>query len=211
MLESTPYMMGDSAQDSDRKTEFKKFTEKFAAIAEGRFFPFTLQLRDPLANSYIGTLLDVDFKDDHQLSITDYDRTYDEDDELGLHDIDVGEDFYTSSEGESNPNRAVMHKRWGPDHPHNFAKGCDDNTIPTPITDAKEGDYATYESEKAAAAASSELEEVHIVEAPHVPLVKICEDDEDFTNSFKFQGSRAGFVFKNGEKGCGYYRDVMKK
>lgn len=59
MLDSTPYMLGDSAQDSTRKSTFKLFSDKFAAIASGERFPFTLQLRDPLANSFIGLSRDA--------------------------------------------------------------------------------------------------------------------------------------------------------
>ena len=33
--------------------------------------------------------------------------------------------------------------------------------------------------------------------------------DADFTSAIAFLGARAGFVFKNGEKGLGYYRDSV--
>jgi len=63
MLNSTPYMMGDSAQDNSRKSTFQLFNDKFAAIAAGDKFPFTLQLRDPLANSFIGLSREVETLD----------------------------------------------------------------------------------------------------------------------------------------------------
>ena len=42
MLDSTPYMMGDSAQDGERKSAFGAFSDQLSAFAEGRQFPFTV-------------------------------------------------------------------------------------------------------------------------------------------------------------------------
>eukprot|EP00615_Pteridomonas_danica_P018809 CAMPEP_0114381034 /NCGR_PEP_ID=MMETSP0102-20121206/3218_1 /TAXON_ID=38822 ORGANISM="Pteridomonas danica, Strain PT" /NCGR_SAMPLE_ID=MMETSP0102 /ASSEMBLY_ACC=CAM_ASM_000212 /LENGTH=657 /DNA_ID=CAMNT_0001536457 /DNA_START=78 /DNA_END=2052 /DNA_ORIENTATION=+ len=224
MLESTPYMMGDSAQDSNRKTEFELFTSKFEAIAEGRLFPFTLQLRDPLANSFIGTLYGQDPTMDDNLTITDYVRSYDEDDELGLHDINVSGNYGNDDEGDDakksnnndddnnqqeqdeedlpNPNKAVTNKRWGPDHPHHFAKGCEDKdtTLATPIQDSQPGEWATSEDDDANKNKSSW----------HVNQVKFGDNEEtEFEASIKFMGSKEGFVFKKGGKGLGYYKDAL--
>ena len=87
--------------------------------------------------------------------VDDYERTWDEDEEYGLHDIDVAELGGTVESGSSgedpnkkNPYLAEVNKRWGPDHPHNFAKGCDDSVVSTPIGGADDqGKWATYEAE----------------------------------------------------------------
>jgi len=89
--------------------------------------------------------------DDDGAQVEDYDRTFDEDEEYGIHDMDVGDEEHyghlPKEEGEGqgdNPNRALLHKRWGPDHPHEFAKGCDDDTQPTPLGSAQDaGGWAT--------------------------------------------------------------------
>lgn len=48
-----------------------------------------------------------------------------------------------------NPYLAEVNKRWGPDHPHLFAKGCDDSVVPTPIGgDGDQGKWATYEADQ---------------------------------------------------------------
>lgn len=105
----------------------------------------------------------------------DYERTWDEDEEYGLHDIDVLElggtlddlpgDHGGGGDGakrsanpvyggpqvvKKNPYLAEVNKRWGPDHPHAFAKGCADSVVPTPLGSAGDaGQWATAESEAA--------------------------------------------------------------
>ena len=86
----------------------------------------------------------------------DYERTWDEDEEYGLHDIDVAELGGTVDEAsgggltpQKNPYLAEVNKRWGPDHPHMFAKGCDDSVVPTPIGgEGDQGKWATYEADQ---------------------------------------------------------------
>ncbi|GKA00559.1 zinc finger protein ZPR1, partial [Tanacetum coccineum] len=50
--------------------------------------PWTLILDDALANSYIAPAYD-DIKDDHQLSIEEYERSWEQNEELGLNDMDT--------------------------------------------------------------------------------------------------------------------------
>nr|GEU58927.1 zinc finger protein ZPR1-like [Tanacetum cinerariifolium] len=53
--------------------------------------PWTLILDDALANSYIAPACD-DIKDDHQLSIEEYERSWEQNEELGLNDMDTSAD-----------------------------------------------------------------------------------------------------------------------
>ena len=188
MLESTPFMLGDSAQDDLRKEAFTNFSQKLEMCATGAEFPFTLQLRDPLAGSFIGPRLGLSVENDPHLTVMDYERTFDEDEELGLHDIQV--DDYGDALPEENPNLAETSKRWGPDHPHEYAKGCDDgikiaqtadNHIDQPMQTNKNGDVEVSTAE-------GEL--------------------NNFVAASSFCGSREGFVFKMGHLGLGYYRDI---
>uniref|UniRef100_A0A2K1R651 ZPR1 jelly-roll domain-containing protein n=1 Tax=Populus trichocarpa TaxID=3694 RepID=A0A2K1R651_POPTR len=50
--------------------------------------PWTLILDDALANSFIAPATD-NIKDDHQLSYEEYERSWEQNEELGLNDIDT--------------------------------------------------------------------------------------------------------------------------
>jgi len=109
LAETNPFSVGDSSSTVQRD-RFTTFLEKFDEIIQGRFFPFTIILSDPLANSFVGPRRDalgaayaeagpVDvpmlpdvLPPDAQLVVEDYARTWDEDEELGLNDIDTGDD-----------------------------------------------------------------------------------------------------------------------
>uniref|UniRef100_A0A7S2RY09 Zinc finger ZPR1-type domain-containing protein n=1 Tax=Rhizochromulina marina TaxID=1034831 RepID=A0A7S2RY09_9STRA len=180
MEESMPYMMGDTVADEHRKSGWGKFLGEFRSYAQGEVFPFTIELRDPLANSFIGGLGAVAPDQDQQLEVTDYKRSWDEDDEFGLHDIKV--DDYGEERPETNPNLAMTHKRWGPDHPHESGKGCDDNAPPP--------------------APPSQPETGAVAVAPSI--------DPEFQPSGSWTGAKGGFVFKMGGQGLGYYRDINR-
>uniref|UniRef100_A0A7S4BMU3 Dynein assembly factor 1, axonemal homolog n=1 Tax=Chrysotila carterae TaxID=13221 RepID=A0A7S4BMU3_CHRCT len=50
-----------------------------------------------------------------------------------------------------------------------------------------------------------------VAEKPHLEgyVDAACTADDDFEPSARFEGSRAGFIFKRDTKGLGYYRDEM--
>lgn len=127
MTESAPFSVGDSA-DASRSQAWVEFTQRVEGYVRGEVFPFTLEIKDPLANSFIGGLGDLSPDEDPGLTVVDYPRTWDEDEELGLHDIDV--DDYGEDRPDTNPHLALTHQRWGPDHPHECGKGCDDDAPP---------------------------------------------------------------------------------
>ena len=265
MLDSTPYMMGDSAQDTDRKSAFRAFSDKFGAIASGSLFPFTLVLRDPLASSFIGPRMSAAASmatgtagegeggvTDPLLAVEDYARSWDEDEELGLHDIDTGEAKHTSAidsaagaVGEAaagsggaakpapNANRAMTHRRWGPDHPHEFAKGCEDGVRSTPgalgagtgggAAVQGGGSWATAESEAVgkpgagpgdgaatgSTAAASVMGDFAKRWEWNKGVAGPAEEEDagvDFEAAAAFDGARPGFGFRVGGKGLGYYR-----
>lgn len=76
--------MGDSADEITRET-IKKFSEKLDSFSELRQ-PWTLVLKDPLANSYIAPLCEDSSMDD-RLTVEEYDRSPEEDDEFGITDL----------------------------------------------------------------------------------------------------------------------------
>ncbi|KAH8044666.1 hypothetical protein JL722_14566 [Aureococcus anophagefferens] len=98
-----PFQGGDSA-DGAKKAHFDAFIDKIIALKDGKTFPFTIVMRDPLANSFVGPRRDAAanhgpldavgdgaLPEDPQLVVADYARSWDEDEELGLHDIDTGD------------------------------------------------------------------------------------------------------------------------
>eukprot|EP00428_Durinskia_dybowskii_P072136 CAMPEP_0170395322 /NCGR_PEP_ID=MMETSP0117_2-20130122/21716_1 /TAXON_ID=400756 /ORGANISM="Durinskia baltica, Strain CSIRO CS-38" /LENGTH=708 /DNA_ID=CAMNT_0010651623 /DNA_START=53 /DNA_END=2179 /DNA_ORIENTATION=+ len=145
LLESNPFAVGDSStnnhsDDHTARERFGDFIDTLKDCAKGKRFPFTLLMRDPLGNSFIsaplGSFLPPEM--DHNLKMTDFERTFDENEELGLNDINT--DHY-GADGESIaheevaagpilPDRLQKPHVKGPDHPTPFAKGTHeyDNT-----------------------------------------------------------------------------------
>ena len=80
--------LGDSAQ-ARVKSEWDDFFARLERCITGEQ-PFTLILRDPLAGCFISAMTE-DFTADKQLAFEEFERDWDEDEELGLHDIDTRE------------------------------------------------------------------------------------------------------------------------
>lgn len=79
------------AGDSLAPEEGERWTSFFAAVDDavsGRR-PFTVVLTDPLANSYVQSLADEPGVNDEKITVEDYDRTDEEEEELGLRDMKV--------------------------------------------------------------------------------------------------------------------------
>ncbi|XP_018579660.1 zinc finger protein ZPR1 [Anoplophora glabripennis] len=78
------YMFGDS-QEPKSKRKFEEFIKKFDEILEGEL-PVTIVLDDPAGNSYIQSMRDDD-QTDEGLRITHYQRSFEQNDDLGLNDM----------------------------------------------------------------------------------------------------------------------------
>ncbi|XP_022733369.1 zinc finger protein ZPR1-like [Durio zibethinus] len=89
------FTFGDSLDESKKNKwlDFKARLNKILSMAE----PWTLILDDALANSFIAPSTD-DIKDDHQLIVEEYERSWEQNEELGLNDIDTSaaDDAYNS-------------------------------------------------------------------------------------------------------------------
>eukprot|EP00164_Ancoracysta_twista_P001312 GFYU01001716.1.p1 GENE.GFYU01001716.1~~GFYU01001716.1.p1 ORF type:complete len:490 (+),score=150.42 GFYU01001716.1:79-1548(+) len=90
LRKANPFAMGDSVESNAERKEFLDFLsglEQMAKtdVADVDFKPFTLILDDPLQNSYIQNIYAPD--PDPEMTIEDYDRTWDQDEDLGLHDM----------------------------------------------------------------------------------------------------------------------------
>lgn len=80
------FTFGDSLDGSKKSKwqDFKLRLNKLLNVEE----PWTLILDDALANSFIAPATD-NIKDDHQLSYEEYERSWEQNEELGLNDIDT--------------------------------------------------------------------------------------------------------------------------
>ncbi|TYI60905.1 hypothetical protein E1A91_D10G136700v1 [Gossypium mustelinum] len=80
------FTFGDSLDESKKNKwlDFKARLNKILSMIE----PWTLILDDALANSFIAPATD-DIKDDHQLIFEEYERSWEQNEELGLNDIDT--------------------------------------------------------------------------------------------------------------------------
>ncbi|KAL3654521.1 hypothetical protein CASFOL_001506 [Castilleja foliolosa] len=80
------FTFGDSVEDS-KKNKWKEFQaklEKLKSLEE----PWTLILDDALANSFIAPATD-EIEDDTQLTFEEYERSWEQNEELGLNDMDT--------------------------------------------------------------------------------------------------------------------------
>jgi len=85
LTKTSAFMSGDSG-DGETKGRFSKFLSDMDDLISGKE-PFTLIVEDPVANSYILSLYAPE--PDPQLTEEEYDRTWDEDEDLGLNDINT--------------------------------------------------------------------------------------------------------------------------
>ncbi|KAJ7176527.1 ZPR1 zinc-finger domain-containing protein [Mycena filopes] len=75
-----------NASDAEGRSTFESFLVKLKEVKDASR-PFTLIIEDPLANSYVQNLYAPD--PDPNMTIESYDRTWEQDEELGLNDIKV--------------------------------------------------------------------------------------------------------------------------
>ncbi|KAF0978496.1 hypothetical protein FDP41_002316 [Naegleria fowleri] len=82
LTEANQFRVGDSSAE---KETFTRFLTTIDDMQNGKFFPWTLIIDDPVSNSYVQNLFAPD--DDPYLTIEHYDRTFEQNEELGLNDI----------------------------------------------------------------------------------------------------------------------------
>ncbi|KAK3433754.1 zinc finger protein ZPR1 [Eucalyptus grandis] len=80
------FTFGDSLDDHKR-AKWKDFQERLRKLLSLEDH-WTLVLDDALANSFIAPITD-DIKDDHQLTFEEYQRSWEQNEELGLNDMDT--------------------------------------------------------------------------------------------------------------------------
>ncbi|KAG6398152.1 hypothetical protein SASPL_139607 [Salvia splendens] len=95
------FTFGDS-MDDDKRSKWKEFRAKIEQLKRLEE-PWTLILDDALSNSFIAPATD-EMKDDAQLSFEEYERSWEQNEELGLNDMDTsaGDAAYESANVEPN-------------------------------------------------------------------------------------------------------------
>lgn len=83
LADTNPFGRGDSVTN----VAFLKFLDEMKARKDGKVFPFTIILDDPLSNCFIYNPNAPN--DDPQLKITVYERTEEQNDDLGITDMNV--------------------------------------------------------------------------------------------------------------------------
>ncbi|XP_051125755.1 uncharacterized protein LOC127247782 [Andrographis paniculata] len=94
------FTFGDSLDDDKRRKwkEFRANIEKLKSLEE----PWSLIIDDALANSFVAPATD-DMKDDTQLTFEEYERSWEQNEELGLNDMDTStaDVAYNSSDADA--------------------------------------------------------------------------------------------------------------
>ncbi|KAK1375687.1 zinc finger protein ZPR1-like [Heracleum sosnowskyi] len=80
------FSFGDSLDDN-RKTKWQDFGTKLMKLTSVEE-PWTLILDDALANSFVAPVTD-NISEDHQLTFEEYERSWEQNEELGLNDMDT--------------------------------------------------------------------------------------------------------------------------
>jgi zinc finger protein len=85
LLESNPFAVGDSSVnnhslDHSARDRFGDFIDRLKQFAKGEVFPFSVQLRDPLGNSFISSQLGSSTPPemDQALTMVDFERSFEE-------------------------------------------------------------------------------------------------------------------------------------
>ena len=139
LRDNNPFGVGDSTSlhhsndESTDKRQFKDFLTRLKSLAEGKHLPFTLVIRDALGNSFISAPLGsfLPPESDKNLTLRDYERSEEENEEYGLNDINTA-DFETGYEDVEQtvvlPDRLTHVYEKSSDHPTHFATGAPDPT-----------------------------------------------------------------------------------
>jgi hypothetical protein len=244
LADGNPFAVGDSnmlnhsekVEVLQKRERFQAFQAKLRKLCDGdeEYLPFQLKLRDPLGNSFFSARLGsfVPPECDPCLHTEDYERSFDDNEEFGLNDMNT-RDFETGVDYDEVilADRLTHVSVKGPDHPHEFAKGAPD---PTPggvyrgkldsAGQAIPGTNYLESTQTAETARKTETGADVIPEGASMPddgwvinhddyPKRVFNDDSAlaFTAHEEFAGAKPGQVFRLGSLGLGYYEDTKKE
>jgi zinc finger protein len=245
LTKANPFGSGDSAlkqhtnndggafsEPSSNYVRYQAFLEKLRDLAEGRAFPFTLIISDPLANSFVGPIpkdaIALSYQAETEgssacyesyvdlgMHLEEYERTHDQNEILGLNDIKTegytGDTADTANYGTDKmaelPDRISRLDVRGPDHPHEVGKAPIEGD--TTVMGAKSANFSVPSmgqrgTVKAVPVAGGDVTAIDLRK-----LVRAFEQKDDgFMMNDEYDGPREGRVYKYGAQGQGYYKDV---
>ena len=194
----------EAGEEKSLQERFRAFMAQLDEYVEGNVFPFTIELRDPLGNSFIAFRGLVP-EGDAGLTTETYERSWDEDEHLGLHDL-ATEGYETGyAAGQYlemlEPELKRNPHTHGGDHPTPFARGCE-------VADRTPGAFEGRATTTAGEGVSAPAPPVGGGEGLALDVAKEEEADAGFEPAAAFEGAKPGRVFKWGAKGLGYYTDA---
>jgi hypothetical protein len=225
LRDHNPFAVGDSTtlhhsnEESVTKLRFAEFMGKLEDFARGGHFPFTLQMRDPLGNSFISAQLGsfTPPEMDKNLTITDFERSYDDNEEFGLNDINT-QDFETGVKYDSfvRPDRLTHITVKGADHPTFYAKGTEDSTLGGGVFVSTTEAAATGDAVVSNESLSTSTNDISITQDDDATEEERGYGKRHFNDDSalvfeareEFGGFREGCVYRLGSQGLGYYDDV---
>jgi hypothetical protein len=231
LIDNNPFFMGDSSHNhhfgggteisgteggedtmqpynpSDARSRYASFLRKLDAMSKGQILPFTLVIRDPMGNSFISAVYRnfLPPELDTALKFEDFVRTFEENEDNGLNDINTGDDYGgASSQGPVLADRLTQHWHKTPDHPMPFAQGGYGDNTPN--------GWANPHAQDAGASSASPEKDIASPEDVSIAFVAGRHFSDDSSIAFmpyeEFSGEKVGYVFRLGSKGLGYYEDV---
>jgi len=227
LRDNNPFAIGDSTElhhsaqptINETKERFNAFMTKLDDYSKGKNFPFILSLRDPLGNCFISAPLGsfLPPEADENLTLIDFERTYEENEDFGLNDINT-KDFETGVDYDEVilPDRLTHKSTKGADHPTFFAKGMDDSTPGGAcLTDSIV--LETSSSNKVAQGWTATPQdddttrnEVTIMNEEVYTSKRVFSVDDKLLKHIpreEFGGRKEGYIFRLGLLGLGYYED----
>jgi len=84
-----PFVLGDSVVE-ERKQKFRNLIQQLEKLSSGNEFPFTIIMEDPVANSYVQSFTAPE--PDPNLTIDYYERSWEENEDLGINSMQT-EDY----------------------------------------------------------------------------------------------------------------------
>lgn len=221
---------GDFSGISPNHARYLAFLEKLKDMSEGRILPFTLEISDPLSNSFIGPVpkdaIALSFQAEKEgnnscygtyvdsgMQIDEYERTHDQNEILGLNDMKTeryqeGLTDYGTDQMEEIPDRIRRIDVRGPDHPHEVGKAPVEGD--TTVMGAGSLNFAVPSigtRGTAAVTAHTAMTNDKVGErAAVLRMIHDCETHDDaFMMNEEYDGQREGMVYKDGAQGIGYY------
>eukprot|EP00549_Striatella_unipunctata_P025628 CAMPEP_0118700066 /NCGR_PEP_ID=MMETSP0800-20121206/16325_1 /TAXON_ID=210618 ORGANISM="Striatella unipunctata, Strain CCMP2910" /NCGR_SAMPLE_ID=MMETSP0800 /ASSEMBLY_ACC=CAM_ASM_000638 /LENGTH=531 /DNA_ID=CAMNT_0006600507 /DNA_START=304 /DNA_END=1899 /DNA_ORIENTATION=- len=244
LTEANPFGSGDSAtkqhlsndggafsKPSETYLRYQAFLQKLKNMADGKTFPFTLILSDPLGNSFVGPVAKdaialalqaeqdgnnscYDSYVDSAMVVEEYQRTFDQNEILGLNDIKTenyheGGQYYGTDQAQELPDRIRWLDVRGPDHPHAVGKAPTEND--NTVMGAGSVNFAVPAMAQRGRKAETKLQTVNDDDDDVVKelLNKAETEDENFIMNEQYEGIKEGMVFKDGAQGLGYYTDIV--